>query len=188
MPDFDQTYDMGVQKHWQDSDLFADNPPLHRGFEPAPNPAPGPPPPKQSYMPPPGVMPPADSYQQAPQVPPPMPPPPGRVVSPHSLPSWQPGTMASFGAMPGMQQGPLSPILSLIAGGVVGYALAGWKGAAGGALMIMGANNLGLAGTEQPGMHMGVAAVGLGLGGYILYKSSKGTSLVPNPPKWLIKK
>jgi hypothetical protein len=52
--------------------------------------------------------------------------------------------------------------------------------------MVVGANNLGLAG-EKTAMRLGAAAIGLGVGGYVVHSAAKQTSLVPNPPKWLRK-
>jgi len=185
MSDYDETYDMGVQRHWSDQDIFAYNQPTNtnRGFTPQPNPPPEAQAPQEQFAHQPGVMPPTDSYQYAPKVPKAMPYPINRVISPSVIPTWQGG---SLGALPILQSsGTLSPVLSLLGGGIVGYAFGGWKGAAGGALVIAGANNLGVSGSDQPGLHLAAAAAGLGIGGYIVYRLSKGKSVMPNPPRWI---
>lgn len=180
---FDQNFVQGAQRDWPDSDLNPPNPMPRPGYSPPPNPMPGPPPPQQSYMPPPGVMPPIDQFQSAPPIPPPMPMPPRRYINPRQMPSWNP--TYGMGTVPVIaDSGPVSPVLALLAGGILGYAFGGWKGSLGSALVIVGANNLGLAG-ERTAMRLGVAAVGLGLGGYLVHSAVKKTSVLPNPPSWL---
>lgn len=183
---FDQSFVNGAQRHWSDSELNPQSPPPAPGYNPEPNPPPGPPPPQESYMPPPGVMPPFDQFQSPPPIPPPMPFPQQRYVNPRRMPTWNPTYSGNaVGTVPVLTDaGPISPLLTLLAGGAIGYAFGGWKGSVGSAMVMIGANNLGLAG-EKTAMRLGVAALGLGLGGYMVHSAVKKTSLVPNPPKWL---
>lgn len=91
-----------------------------------------------------------------------------------------------MGAVPILgESGSLSPLLATVAGGVIGYMLAGWKGSIGGAMVVLGANNLGLAATDKPMLRLGVAALGIGVGGYFVHMASKASPVRPNPPKWL---
>jgi hypothetical protein len=109
-----------------------------------------------------------------------------RYVNPQQLPSWNSTYgVQGTGSVPYLADGgAISPLLTLLAGGTVGWVLGGWKGAAGTALVMIGANNLGLAG-EKTAVRLGVAALGLGVGGYMIHSAAKKTSLVPNPPSWL---
>jgi hypothetical protein len=131
-------------------------------------------------------MPPVDPMQTASHIPPLMPKPPGRYVQPSQLPSWNSG--GSVGAVPVVgESGTLSPLLATAAGGAVGYMFGGWSGAVGASMVVLGANNLGLVGTDKPALRLAVAAIGIGLGGYVVSKASKGQKAIPNAPSWLKK-
>lgn len=182
--DFDQAFIAGAQRDWPDSDLYRPNPGPRPGYNPGANPPPGPAPMPENYMLPDAVMPPVDQYQNGFAIPPPMPLPARRYIAPRQIPSWN---SSGVGLVPVLSDGgATSPILAIAVGGIAGYMLGSWKGAVGTALMVLGANNLGLAG-EKTAMRLGAAAVGIGLGGYIVHSTAKKTSLVPNPPKWLRK-
>lgn len=181
---FDQTFVAGAQRDWPDSDLNPPNRMPRPGYNPAGNPPAGPPPAQAQYMPPPGIMPPTDQFQSGFPIPPPMPLPSRRYIAPGQHPTW---SSSGVGMVPILSDGgSISPVLALVAGGIAGYMMGDWKGAIGAALMVVGANNLGLAG-EKTAMRLGAATVGFGLGGYMVHSAAKKTSLVPNPPKWLQK-
>ena len=180
--DFDQTFVAGAQRDWPDFDLNPPNRTPRPGYNPPANPKPGPPPPQSQYMPPAGVIPPADQFQSAPPIPAPMPLPMRRYIAPGQHPTW---SSSGVGAVPVLSDGgAISPLLAIMAGGIAGYMLSSWKGGIGTAMMVVGANNLGLAG-EKTAMRLGAAAIGLGVGGYLVRSAAKNTSLIPNPPKWL---